>query len=148
MDEIVRSKEEKLFGRASGFTIEQAEDILRAQLVAELTSHHEAKRARLLREVLPPAAAATDDGAGKNGGSAEAIAAVQADLAARLTDLAGRHAADLVPFAVTDPPLLPRKVLTLAEALEIAAENSRDYQRQKESVYLAALDVTLQRYLF
>ncbi len=148
VDEIVRSKEEKLFGRASGFTIEQAEDILRAQLVAELTSHHEAKRARLLREVLPPAAAATDDGAGKNGGSAEAIAAVQADLAARLTDLAGRHAADLVPFAVTDPPLLPRKVLTLAEALEIAAENSRDYQRQKESVYLAALDVTLQRYLF
>jgi outer membrane protein TolC len=146
--EIIRSKEERLFGSASGFTIEQAEDILRAQLVAELAAHHEAKRAQLLREVLPQETAVAEGGSGSDGGSTAAIAAVQADLAARLSDIERRHAVELVPFAVTDPPLLARKVLTLTEALEIAAENSRDFQRQKESVYLSALDVTLQRYLF
>ncbi len=40
------------------------------------------------------------------------------------------------------------KVLTLAEALEIAAENSRSYQSQKESVYLSALNLTSVRYRF
>ncbi|MFT4513350.1 MAG: outer membrane protein TolC [Planctomycetota bacterium] len=32
--------------------------------------------------------------------------------------------------------------LTLAQALDIAAENSRDFQRQKESLYLSALSLT------
>ena len=32
--------------------------------------------------------------------------------------------------------------LTLAQALDIAAENSRDFQRQKENLYLAALSLT------
>lgn len=32
--------------------------------------------------------------------------------------------------------------LTLVEALDVAAENSRDFQRQKELLYLAALDLT------
>lgn len=38
--------------------------------------------------------------------------------------------------------------LALAECLEIAAENSRDYQTQKERLYLAALDLTLERWRF
>lgn len=32
--------------------------------------------------------------------------------------------------------------LTLAQALDVAAENSRDFQRQKENLYLAALSLT------
>lgn len=32
--------------------------------------------------------------------------------------------------------------------LEIAAENSRDYQRRKEDLYIAALDLTLERFRF
>lgn len=36
--------------------------------------------------------------------------------------------------------------LTLASSLQIAAENSRAYQSEKERVYLSALDVTLERY--
>lgn len=32
--------------------------------------------------------------------------------------------------------------LTLVQALDVAAENSRDFQRQKEQLYLAALDLT------
>jgi outer membrane protein TolC len=38
--------------------------------------------------------------------------------------------------------------LTLVECLMIAAENSREYQRQKEQLYLAALDLTLERWRF
>lgn len=38
--------------------------------------------------------------------------------------------------------------LTLVQCLEIAAENSRDYQTQKESLYLSALDLTLERWQF
>jgi outer membrane protein TolC len=40
------------------------------------------------------------------------------------------------------------KPLTLVDCLRIAAENSREYQRQKESLYLAALDLTLERWRF
>ena len=38
--------------------------------------------------------------------------------------------------------------LTLVQCLDIAAENSREYQDQKESLYLAALDLTLERWDF
>ncbi len=37
-------------------------------------------------------------------------------------------------------------VLTFARALEVAAENSREYRAQRESVYLAALGLTLERW--
>jgi outer membrane protein TolC len=36
--------------------------------------------------------------------------------------------------------------LSLEDCLEIAAENQRDYQTRKESLYLSALDVTLERW--
>jgi hypothetical protein len=39
-------------------------------------------------------------------------------------------------------------VLDLFSAIEYAVEHSRDYQNQMEDLYLAALDVTLQRHLF
>ncbi len=39
-------------------------------------------------------------------------------------------------------------VLSLAKALEIAAVNSREYQDRKESLYLSALGLTLQRHAF
>lgn len=38
--------------------------------------------------------------------------------------------------------------LDLVACLEIGAENSRDYQRRKEALYLAALDLTLERWRF
>ncbi len=40
------------------------------------------------------------------------------------------------------------KLLTLADALEIAVQNSRDYQLQKERLYLTALTLTGNRYTF
>ena len=39
-------------------------------------------------------------------------------------------------------------VLTAADALRLAVRTSREYQSQKEDVYLAALALTFQRYLF
>ncbi|MDZ4773256.1 MAG: TolC family protein [Planctomycetota bacterium] len=38
--------------------------------------------------------------------------------------------------------------LALVEVLQIASGNSRDYQRQKERLFLAALDLTLERWRF
>jgi outer membrane protein TolC len=55
------------------------------------------------------------------------------------------------PFAVERPVDTLRKqlqanaypvTLTLAQALDVAAENNRDYQTQKERLYLAALNLT------
>ncbi|MEW6073941.1 MAG: TolC family protein [Planctomycetota bacterium] len=50
--------------------------------------------------------------------------------------LAGELAADGLP------------PLDLADCLEIAAENSREYQDRRETLYLAALDLTLERWDF
>ena len=148
--ELIREKEERLFGQASGFTVEQAQDVRRAQLLAELALHEKERREQMLREVVPPPPPPpVDSGADEEvGGSKEALAAVQQRLAARLTDVEKRHAAELTEFAVTDPSLLPRRVITLNEALEIAAGNNRDYYDAKQSVYLAALNLTFERYLF
>ncbi len=38
--------------------------------------------------------------------------------------------------------------LDLVDCLEIAAENSREYQRRREQLYLAALDLTFERWAF
>ena len=51
------------------------------------------------------------------------------------------------------PPPLPEQgpntvVLTAADALRLAVRASREYQSQKEDVYLAALALTFERYLF
>lgn len=54
--------------------------------------------------------------------------------------------------AVGDPDrearLEEQLTVTLEDALQLAARNSRDYQNQKESVFLAALDLDLERDAF
>lgn len=63
------------------------------------------------------------------------------------------------PFTIEpDPAALGERIrrgevadvgaLDLTQALEIAAENSREFQRQKEELYLSALDLTLERWNF
>jgi outer membrane protein TolC len=51
-------------------------------------------------------------------------------------------------FPKTSATESPPMVLTLEGALAAAAENSRDYRREKENVYLAALNLTLERFAF
>jgi outer membrane protein TolC len=64
----------------------------------------------------------------------------------------GVHAADeraVETFALGPPaPGEPMRRLDLFGALEFSVQHSRDYQTQMETLYLAALDVTLQRHLF
>jgi len=57
-------------------------------------------------------------------------------------DPAERQATGGVPVTETSA------VLSLAKALEVASLNSREYQTQKETLYLQALSLTLQRYMF
>jgi len=47
-----------------------------------------------------------------------------------------------------DPNYIPSGRLSLAEAVALATARNRDYQRQKESLYLSALDLTLFRHNF
>ncbi len=47
-----------------------------------------------------------------------------------------------------DPNYIPSGKLSLAEAVALATARNRDYQRQKESLYLSALDLTLFRHNF
>ncbi len=55
---------------------------------------------------------------------------------------------DPVPPGPRSPVVAEPLALTLAKALEIAAENSRAYQTEKERVYRAALDLTEERHTF
>jgi len=88
---------------------------------------------------------------------ADADQQVYAIVAARRAGLA----ADAGSFSIDTPPTeLRRRLLelpedqrqleplALIECLAIAAENSRAYRSQRESLYLAALDLTLERFRF
>ncbi|MGH7151603.1 MAG: hypothetical protein ACREIU_12935, partial [Planctomycetota bacterium] len=55
---------------------------------------------------------------------------------------------DPVPPGPRSPVVAEPLQLTLAKALEIAAENSREFQTQKETVYRAALALTRERHTF
>ncbi|HUU10413.1 MAG TPA: TolC family protein [Phycisphaerae bacterium] len=70
---------------------------------------------------------------------------------------AGAEAAQPATLETSIPEELPPPVpepgpdavrLTVADAMRVAVGASRDYQTQKETVYLAALGLTFQRYLF
>src|SRR5262245_56002153 len=52
--EIVDQKEERLFGKASGFTVETARDMLRMEIVSELERLRNERQEQVLKEVLPP----------------------------------------------------------------------------------------------
>jgi outer membrane protein TolC len=49
---------------------------------------------------------------------------------------------------IFDPNYIPSDRLSLVEAVAIATAHNRDYQEQKESLYISALDLTLLRHEF
>ena len=56
---------------------------------------------------------------------------------------------EMAPNDVDMAKLVPRSgILNLSEAVEIATQYSREYQSQKESLYLAALDLTSTRHQY
>jgi hypothetical protein len=49
---------------------------------------------------------------------------------------------------IDDRSATNRRIINLADALDLAIANSREYQAQKEQLYLTALTLTGQRYEF
>ena len=92
---------------------------------------------------VPPSAAGKPDL-----GPAAAAAAAQAEelLEEKAPDLEAVIPENLPPPVPAPPEDAVR--LTMAEALRVAVASSRTYQSQKEDVYLSALALTLERYLF
>jgi outer membrane protein TolC len=65
------------------------------------------------------------------------------------TRYSGRKPGDiLAPELFEDRTQTNRRILTLATALELAVQSSREYQAQKEQLYLTALTLTGARYEF
>jgi Outer membrane efflux protein len=54
----------------------------------------------------------------------------------------------ITPYTPTPANAESKRPFILTDALRYALRNSREYQSQKESLYLAALDLTLERYLW
>lgn len=118
--QIVEAKQREALGRTEPFTIEPPEDALRRRL--------------LLGQNLPYAAPASLGSAyleriehwPRDGGY-----------------LQGRQKAAVPPWRAEEP-----LALTLAEALQVGARNSREYQTAKEAVFRAALALDLERDAF
>jgi outer membrane protein TolC len=65
------------------------------------------------------------------------------------TRYSGRKPTDISPAElIEDRMQTNRRVLALSEALDLAVEGSREYQAQKEQLYLSALSLTGARYEF
>lgn len=147
--DIIANKREEAGFEAGAFSIEPPEDPLRARLLAQLEEFR-----RLAHEVDAHAEAeGTIDSDEPSGSVMPSGPQVEAFLRASVT----AEPRSTITFGAQDlgedprgdrPAEMDALVLDLAECLEIAAENSRDYQREKENVYLAALNLTFERHLF
>lgn len=119
--DIIKEKQPQAIGREEPFTISTAEDTLRRRLI-ELQGLQTSHKASLGSDQLEPIEHWPDD--------------------------------DYLKTSKTDePPIKPWKgpeplKLTLLEALQVAARNSREYQSQKESVFRTALSLDLERDAF
>ncbi len=59
-----------------------------------------------------------------------------------------RYSSEALADLTARTPKIPARVLSLDDALRLAFANNREYQSQKESVYLSALTLTLARWQF
>ncbi len=115
---IIREKQEKLFGKATGLNIERPSDTLRRRLMIEQALPY-ASNASLGTDKLEKIAHWPEDDYPSGGTSSGDGIIVE-----------------------SGKPLK----LTLIQALQIAAMNSPEYQSQKESVFQKALDLNLRRH--
>ncbi len=117
---IIEEKQRQAFGRTEAFTLDQPADTLRRRL--------------MLEQALPYSSPATFG-------------------TYYLEPIPHWPNDDYLTEAIPGEPLVvvPERaplVLTLDEALQIAAQNSREYQTQKENVFLTALDLDFERDYF
>lgn len=80
----------------------------------------------------------------------EIVAARRAALAADAGNFSIERPADNLRAELLERPEAERALepLDLARCLEIASENARNYQSQRETLFLTALDLTLERFRF
>lgn len=121
---IIKQTQKKALGHTEPFTISRPADLLRRKLLLAQDLPY-TDRASLGVSALKPLKHWPDDPA--------------------LT--VGKHPGPATQPAATQPAGKPLE-LSLEQALEIAAHNSRSYQSQKEQVYTTALDLDLQRNQF
>jgi outer membrane protein TolC len=126
---IVAAKSQKEFSRAPAFTIQPAPNLEEFLKSREGTGAPAAKPPELEPHEKPPPAGGPPAAQPLLPG--QAVPEPQVNL----------------PPALPEPS--PKAIrLTVADALRAAVRTSRDYQTQKETVYLTALTLTFQRYLF
>ncbi len=150
---ILDNKQKQLFGGSVPFSIDQDPERLQQMLLAELAAERlrraTAYEERFTEEPATDPLPGGERNLGEEGEDGEdSDAANRLSLERQLADIERRYAEALTPPTSTDPPVLEARVLSLAESLEIASNNSRDYQTEKERVYLDALDLTFQRFVF
>ncbi|MFA9479265.1 TolC family protein [Phycisphaerales bacterium AB-hyl4] len=119
-DQIIEAKQTEGLGRTQPFTIDSPADTLRRRLMLRQDLPHRSPAGRNVHDVEP-----IDRWPDPDYFRTEIEAEVDASLS--------------LPEPV---------VLTLNEALQVAAANSRTYQTQKENVYRSALALDLERHAF
>jgi outer membrane protein TolC len=126
---IVSEKTQKEFSRASAFTIQPSPSLEEFLKSREGAGAPATKPPEIQPSEKPPPAAGPPAALPLMPGQAVPVPQVN------------------LPPALPEPS--PKAVrLTVADALRAAVRTSRDYQTQKETVYLTALTLTFQRYLF
>ncbi len=172
---ILRQKEERLFGASTGFSIEENKDSMRLVLLKELDQVRERhleemldptgqgpgtsafwEESRVKDQAPVGAPEAASEATGDQDQTSEPAGSVKEEdeesakrrLELRLKAIESKYRQELTVPRPIEPPKLPPSDVSLVESLEIAAENSRDYQLEKERVYLTALDLTFERYQF
>jgi outer membrane protein TolC len=113
---IIEKKQEELFGEKGDFSIERPSDILRRRLLIEQKLPHYGE-ASLGSDVLKPIPHWPEKDYPKFEASSETFVSVESG----------------EPFQ-----------LSLIQALQVAAQNSQDYQTRKEALFRKALDLDLE----
>jgi outer membrane protein TolC len=125
--ELIQGKQRSVLNKDRPFTIERPSATLRNRLLGRLPG---------------PAAGTPGSPAGETPtAGSSAVPEESVPVAATLDGTA-------VPAAARVPESVGPQVITLEEALLIAAENSREFQSQREDLYLVALDLTLAKHEF
>ncbi len=166
--QIIREKQQTALGKTEPFTIERPEDELRRRLMLDqkLPAGGAASYGRPYLPPVPKEPAGVSENlplpeeaiilgtaqARTRGVRTETLAA---DVF--LMDIGANPESGVVPgndlpdrtimMGPPAPDTMPPEplVITLVDALQIAARSSRDYQQQKEGVFIAALDLDLER---
>ncbi len=165
--DIIREKQQAALGKTEPFTIARPEDELRRRLMLE-QKLPAGGAASFGRPYLPPVPK-EPEGVSENLPLPEGALVIQParprtpDVSREtlatdifLVDIGRNPESGVIQGArLPDVPVLvgppapvyeaPPLFLTLVDALQVAARNSRNYQAQKEQVYLAALDLDLER---